>query len=431
MKLILNNSTSQLTGMTTEVYNKLRKILSYQADPRAVYRKAGFTRPTYLIDKKGVFATGNVSRVLDFTLLNNLPVEIQDLRVKPTRKVNHQFAIGLKPYPSQLAAVDAFVRDQRGTISMPTGSGKSLVLALIVARLSVKTLIVVPNLEIKKQLQATFEELFADMSNITIENIDSNALNASVSYDLLLIDEAHRVAAATYQRLNKKNWQGIFFRGFVTATPFRNQKEETLLFEGIAGDVIYQLSYKDAVKEGYIVPVEAYYLDLPKVETDAHTWAQVYSELVVRHDERNMIIGALLGRLKDKSTLCLVKEVAHGQAIADMTGFPFVHGQDDDSRQYIQDFNSGKIKVLIGTEGILGEGVDTKPCEFVVIAGLGKAKSAFMQKCGRSVRRYKDKESAKIILFRDKSHKFTLRHYKEQCTILLTEYGIKPTKLEL
>jgi superfamily II DNA or RNA helicase len=126
-----------------------------------------------------------------------------------------------------------------------------------------------------------------------------------------------------------------------------------------------------------------------------------------------------------------VKEVKHGYAIQEIFNAPFANGQDDITRAYIGAFNKGEVKGLIGTTGILGEGVDTKPCEYVIIAGLGKAKSAFMQQIGRAVRTYPGKESAKIILFRDASHRFTLRHYRAQAKILKEEYGVTPIKLEL
>ncbi len=79
----------------------------------------------------------------------------------------------------------------------------------------------------------------------------------------------------------------------------------------------------------------------------------------------------------------------------------------------------------------MSEGVDTKVCEVVVVAGAGKAKSQFMQACGRAVRNYPGKESAKIIIIKDKSHKYLLRHYAAQSKILLDEYGVKPVRLKV
>lgn len=332
----------------------------------------------------------------------------------------------MKPYLDQIKAINNALRHHRGIISMPTGTGKSYVARLIIKALGLPTLIVVPTIEIKRQMQ----HILHDLRHVRVENIDSRDLSNLKDFKVLIIDEAHHAAAKTYHRLNKYAWNDIYYRFMLTATPFRNDTEETLLFEAICGQVIYKLTYRDAIKNNYIVPIEAYYLEIPKQATDAFTYPEVYSELVVNNEIRNSMIGVLLGRL-DAPTLCLVREVAHGRILSEMTGFPFVSGEDDESRDYIRQFNNGEIRVLIGTTGILGEGIDTKPCEYVVIAGLGKAKSNIMQQIGRSVRTYSGKESAKVIIFKDRSHRFLMNHFNTQKKILIDEYGIKPAKIEL
>lgn len=426
--LELGNSYSRLIGLTAAQEKTLKDELSYEVSPGSAFFSGGHRpRKKCLLDKRGNFPTGLLDRVgmvLDWQFLLN------DHRIVPNKTLIVN-SMQRTPYPSQEQATERAALTTRGIISMPTGSGKSQVIAMITARLQVRTLIVVPSLEIKEQLKASLEEVFGQTKNIVVENIGSPNLFNDGDFGCLIIDEGHHVAAATYQKLNKQMWNGIFYRFFMTATPFRNNDNEALLFEAIAGDLIYELTYQDAVKYKYIVPVESYYYEVPRQETDAYTWAQVYSELVVNNQIRNLMIADILLRLKGNFTLCLVKEVKHGKILAELTGLPFVHGQDEESRKFIQAFNKGEIKGLIGTEGVIGEGVDTKPCEFVVIAGLGKAKSAFMQKCGRAVRTYPGKESAKIIIFRDKSHKFTLRHYNSQAKILKSEYNSVPQKLGL
>jgi len=339
----------------------------------------------------------------------------------------------MTPHPEQLAAVRIAVQKRRGIIEAVTGSGKSLMIGLLIQELQVPTLIVTPSLELKTQLTESLKSWFGANKvgkgrPIWVENVQGLRLQPVLGYDCLIIDEFHHSAALTYRQLNKKAWMNIYYRFGFTATPFRSNEAESILLETILSTVIYKLSYKRAVEAGYIVPVEAFYVDLPKTPTDAHTWAQVYSTLVTKNDTRNTVIADLVLSLT-APTLVLVKEVAHGKALSDLTGIPFVHGQDEESRDYIQQFNSGKILQLIGTTGIISEGVDTKPCEWVIIAGLGKAKSAFMQQVGRAVRRYGTKDSAKIVIFRDKSHRFTLRHFSAQTKILLTEYGVQPIKI--
>lgn len=333
----------------------------------------------------------------------------------------------MKPYPDQINAVNAAIKHHRGIISMPTGSGKSKVIQMIVQALKLRTLIIVPTLEIKNQIK----ELFMGDHHVTVRNIDSNDLIRHTDYDVLIIDEAHHSAAKTYRTLNKHAWTKIYYRFMLTATPFRNDSEEILLFESICGQVIYTLSYKDAVASNYIVPVEAYYLEIPKKDTNAFSYREVYNELVINNEYRNLIISILMAKLRDYSTLCLVREISHGKILEQITGFPFIHGEDDDTRDYIKQFNSGEIKTLIGTTGILGEGIDTKPAEYIIIAGGGKAKSQFMQQIGRAVRTFPGKESAKVILIKDLSHKYLINHFNEQKKILLLEYNVKPVRLTL
>lgn len=422
----VGNSYSQIKGLSATQHKALAATLSYTVGDH--FSTYGPTKRT-LLGRKGEFPSGLLSRVTE--AIKTEPLFYDDKRKQPPLSPSVPALDFQRPplYKSQKEAYHAAMKYGKGIISMPTGTGKSRVIELLAQGLGVKTLVIVPSLEIKKQLQ----EQLKGHKNVTIENIDSKRLQRLQGYDCLIIDEAHHVAAKTYQKLNKTAWKDIYYRFFLTATPFRNKKDEMLLFEAIAGPVIYQLSYKMAIREKYIVPVEAYYYQLPKVQTDAYTWTQVYSELVVNNKVRNETICITLLRLNKAgiSTLCLVKEVKHGQILSEMSGLPFVSGQDEDSRDYIRQFNLGQIKTLIATTGVMGEGVDSKPCEYVIIAGLGKAKSQFMQQIGRSVRTYPGKESAKVILFKDMSHRFLSRHYRAQCVILKEEYGIEPLKVDL
>lgn len=393
-------------------------MLSYTENAKSAYFGKGYARHKSLLSKTGEFPTG---------LLHHITCKIDqivDKRIKPLDKFSTLPELK-DAYSWQRRALVNSCAKARGIITAPTGTGKSRVISMICSRFN-KILVIVPTLEIKKQLSDILKR-----PGITVENIDSKALNSLKDFDCLIIDEAHHVASKTYHKLNKKVWTGIYHRYFLTATPFRNDVEEQLLFESIAGEIIYKLDYIEAISKGYIVPIEAYYIEMPKRPTEAYTWSQVYSEHVVNDISRNREIIDILTKLHSagKSTLCLVKEVKHGKILSEITGLPFVSGADDDSRKYIRQFNTGQISVLIGTTGVLGEGVDTKPCEYIIIAGLGKAKSQFMQQVGRAVRTYPGKESAKVILIQDKSHKFLSRHFREQCAIMELEYGVTPIKL--
>lgn len=425
MQLIINNSYSQIEGLSTKQYSDLRHLMSYAPAKNYAYSQT-FNSRKYLIDKKGHFPTGLLPILQEY--FKSAKYTTIDLRAQPSGMANLPVPKpSFTPYDDQIRAAIAACKHHRGIISMPTGTGKSMVIRLIASSLKVKTLVIVPTVELKKQLSE-------DLSNlpwVTVENIDSNALNSPTSYDCLILDEFHHAASKTYQKLNKTQWKGIYYRFGLTATPWRTNEDENILLEAILGGVIFKLSYKDAIKKGYIVPVEAYYYDLPKKQTNAYSYAQVYSELIVNNQERNELITTLMHNLHGAklSTLCLVKEIKHGENLTELSHLPFANGKDDETRGFIDMFNRQRMPVLIGTSGILGEGIDTRPCEYVIIADLGKAKGQFMQKIGRAVRKFGDKQSAKIIIFRDSSHRFLLKHFNAQKKILVDEFNVKVVRL--
>lgn len=430
--LTTNNSTSQLDGLTIPQYRSLRKVLSYKVEG-GYYGGGHNGGMRYLLTKRGEYPSGLTYKVLQWLKENKLPYQHTSLMKRPTAKPGlFKAKQTLVPYPEQELAVKRCLLARKGTVVMPTGSGKSITMALLVNALQLRTLIVVPNLNLKTQLTETFTKIFGarGMRNITIQNIDSKSLHKASDYDVLIIDEAHHVAASTYRNLNRGPWKGIYHRFFFTATPFRGQEEELILMEAIAGRIIYRLPYKQAVANGLICPIEAYYYEVPKTTTRSQTWAAAYKELVVNNEPRNAIIATLLKALRyaNASALCLVKEVAHGYILAD--NIPFAHGENEDTQSLINTFNRGG-SCLVATTGVCGEGTDTKPCEYVVLAGLGKSKPALIQAFGRAFRTYPGKTSGKIIIFLDKSHKWSKAHFKAQCKVLLEEFGVTPIKLSL
>lgn len=445
LKLTIDNSTCQIEGLSITEMKALKTLMSYKIDTKANYFTRHHNPVRYLIDKKGFFPTGLLYIATTFIKKNLIQgCEVNDLRRKPERQEGlFTLNLGYEPYPEQLEAADTVLVRSRGIIVAPTGVGKSAIAALIINNLQVRTLVVVPSLELKKQLTWTLKKAFGDDivgpitkgSHIAVENVDALNPKETQNYDCVIIDEFHHSGAKTYRELNKKAWKNIYYKFGLTATPFRSQDHERLLLESVLSKVVYRMEYIKAVNAGYIVPMEAYYVELPKTDIQGNPskWASMYSELCVNNSMRNRIITYLIETFKknDVFTLTLVKEIAHGDAIKELTDIEFANGLSGNTRQLILEFILGERKQLIGTTGVLGEGVDTKPAEVIIIAGLGKSKNAFMQQVGRGFRKNPHKSSCKVIIFKDKSHKWTLTHYKEQCKILKDEYGVIPTKLDI
>jgi superfamily II DNA or RNA helicase len=438
LELIIDNSVCKVSGLGDKHSKALRQLLSYSIDRQAAYFSSAHNTRRYLIDKRGEFPTGLLYLVKDYLAKQGLTPRIDDRRKRPKAPVAlFKMQMGFTPYPEQEEAARAAAQASRGIICAPTGVGKSAIVALIIDAIQVPTLVVVPSLELKRQLTGTLKACFGDLTHIRVENVDAlDPAKPLKGYDCVIIDEFHHSGAKTYRDLNKKAWSGIYYKFGLTATPFRSQDHERLLLESVLSQVIYRIDHKTAVDKKYIVPIEAYYFDLPKREPrgNEYSWPSMYNELIVNNQYRNKVIANLIGSLtfSGVSTLCLVKEIKHGNNIQELcSNVDFANGLADNTRILILEFCLREKTCLIGTTGILGEGVDTKPAEYVIIAGLGKSKNAFMQACGRVFRTFTGKQSGKVILFRDASHKWTLQHFNSQVKYLRDEYGIKPVKLEL
>ncbi len=461
--LTIDNSSSQIQGLNTEQFQALKSVLSISEERYGIHRVPkgfsgrfikdfrGVSRPVAdsgvykgyglsqspLLNRRGEFGTGLVYLTVQYLKKSGLKYQVVSNRKIPQNSILGPVNLPLRvtPYPEQIEALNRAVdpaNEGRGIISAVTGFGKSLIIALLVAKLQVRTLIVVPNLALKRQLTSDLEGLFGKVAWITVQNVDGLDPKAPDNVDMVIIDEFHHAAAATYRKLNKYAWKDVYYRFGLTATPFRAQESERLLLESVLSEVIYRVTYQQAVDKGYIVPVEAYYIDLEPTELKGSptSWPAVYSELIVNNSARNSIIRDLVTKLwkHRKSTICLVKEIEHGENLAVQA--PFLKGENDDNASWFAAFNERRYPVMVGTTGVVGEGVDTRPCEYVIIAGLGKSKPQFMQQVGRGLRKYPGKESCKVILFRDPSHKWTLEHFKAQCKYLRDEYNVKAVKLE-
>lgn len=439
--LKINNSTSQIIELTVGQFKQLSDILSYEVDPQAAYFSGSYTRKRSLMSKRGEFPTGLLPYV--DTFVRDLAREGQilgwkkeDARVIPKSDPSWLFPIPLPydPYPEQFEAAEYAARFHRGIICAPTGSGKATIILMLIIRLRVPTLVVVPTLELKRQLGEFLLQYLGPKAPVAVQNVDALDPNIELKHvGMVILDEFHHSAAKTYRELNKRAWKNVYYRFGLSATPFRSNDNERLLLESVLSQVIYEISYKCAVDKGYIVPLEAYTLAVPKttIKGNSKDYRVVYDELIVNNFNRNTTISDSLRSLSiiGVPTLCLVKEIKHGQILSDLTGIPFANGQDGNSTDLIRQFNEGEITALIGTSGVLGEGVDTKPAEYVLLASTGKAKTQFMQNVGRVLRRHKNKPSGKVVLFKDDSHKYLTNHYKQCMIYLKEEYGVLPVYL--
>jgi hypothetical protein len=129
--------------------------------------------------------------------------------------------LSLVPRSNQVEAMTAWLQHRgRGVVVLPTGAGKTVVALMAIARLALRTLIVVLTIELLAQWQrAVCEQLGLpgnavgivgsgrrEVRDLTITTFDSAAIprRRLDGFGLLIVDEVHHVPAAQYRRIVSK-----------------------------------------------------------------------------------------------------------------------------------------------------------------------------------------------------------------------------------
>ncbi len=130
--------------------------------------------------------------------------------------------LDLIPRDYQREAVDAWLRpDGRGIVVLPTGAGKTVVAYDAIARLGVRTLVVVPTIDLLRQWRAGLTERLGvpaeqvgaigggerQAGPLTVITYDSAAMPRRKldGYGLLIFDEVHHLPAQTYRAIAAKS----------------------------------------------------------------------------------------------------------------------------------------------------------------------------------------------------------------------------------
>ena len=156
-----------------------------------------------------------------------------------------------------------------------------------------------------------------------------------------------------------------------------------------------------------------------KAYADFH---EAYKQEIVNNEARNKTLVDMIQKCHEagKSSLVLCRQIEHGKKIQDMLldrglDVPFAEGTSDLKDHDIDNFIKQIEPTVIGTVGVMGEGTDTKPAEYIFIAGAGKAKVQLAQNLGRGFRLFPGKKSCQVFLMKDQDGSWLQSHYEQCC----------------
>lgn len=450
--IIINNSQSRLVNISPRILSLIKMNVCYFNMSIWIRTRNKYKATTFLIDNDGFFPTGLLKKICALLNKHGEPYILADNRIKPKiRSLNLKNKISEPPmYEEQQIAVDTMFNSECGICEMPTGIGKSRTIKEFLLKSQRPTLVITPSSNLRAQ---TYEYLSASFGTddigllkvshdkpVIVTNyhaIKSKPPEYFNQFSQLIFDEFHNAAATSIRKDFNDKLFNVYYRFGLTATAFKNDSSENIYLESILSDSLYTVSVKHAISRGYIKPLVPFFFNLKNdLVTSSDDYRADLKPFIDNNQERNGLAIETAQKMiaNNIPTLILVDHVEHGHLIKASLGKDalFLNGQDESANynmKMVKEFNELKIPCLIGTS-VLGEGVDTKACGAIINLSGGKARSELMQKCGRAIRNFPNKNVGYYFDFIDNKQKNLLQHSEERFLTIEEVYGIKPTLLE-
>ncbi len=347
----------------------------------------------------------------------------------------------LRSYQSEaIAAAREHLRRQRSTlVVLPTGAGKTVVFSEIVRLVAEKggrALILAHRTELLDQAMAKIQAVAPDLA-VEREQASSRARLAPVvvasvqtlhrpkrlarwaedAFGLIVVDEAHHAAAASYQRI-LEHFAGAKVLGF-TATPDRSDGTG---LRGTFESIAYSRSMLDLVRLGHLVPIKGRTVrvdgfDVSGVKVVAGDLQD--KGLVEALDEPGVldaVAKAILEQSEQRSTLVFVPGVAIAHDLAALLddspgagGAVAIDGTTPSDERAIRfaQFQAGTKRYLVNV-GVATEGTDLPRCACVAVVRPTMSRSLFVQMVGRGCRLFPEKQDCLVLNFAPKNSRHRL-----------------------
>jgi len=346
-----------------------------------------------------------------------------------------------------------------GIVVLPTGSGKTLVIAEATRRLNLNTLIICNNMELVKQDVDKLSH-FVDKDEIgiysaslkskqikkfTVGTIQSiyKKVNLFSNFGLVIVDECD-LFVEDQKMFGKLVALIQFYKMYLvglTATPYRMEVDTSFDYSNRRlysestlqmltnfspwRECLYVANQEDLLKQNYLTPVEIVlqqeFVNLSYVKSkgndydmDDYTWRfkvkeDIALKIITRMAKERTGVIVFCTNIdqaqrmsetfnKQNYSTNLFDKVLSSRAI-------FSGMKEEDRKLAVEDFKSGKINVLFNID-ILTRGFDYEKLDCAVLIRPTKSISLYVQMLGRVSRKYLGKEKSILIDLAGSSKKF-------------------------
>jgi len=372
----------------------------------------------------------NMELALDDHACNIAPVE--DLQLQEV----------LIPRPHQQQAFDAWRKSAyRAVAALPTGSGKTILAVMAIARLKRPTLVLVPTIDLMTQWAAVLEKFFKRPVGMwgggsnTTEIITVSTYNSAVlkmefygnRFAFLIADECHHLPGPANRMAAE--WAIAPYRLGLSATP-ENDAERDAVLTDLMGKVCCRVQI-DELDKGILSDYEVetveleltaeeqtQYLANRKIYTDflhqhhvvmnsVRAWRNFMAEIVKSGavgrrafeaylNQRNIARGGegkmaavwdLLRRHAGERIIIFTADNAAAYELGRRYLLPVLthHTKSAERKQMLENFRTGDCPVLVSSK-VLNEGVDVPEANIGIIVSGGSSVREHVQRLGRILR---------------------------------------------
>ena len=433
MKIILTNNL-RLSNIPPEIRTQLMKTLTFpnpkwMENERMGRWNRGTPKMLKFYDKVrggGLWIPrGYMRQLLLLCRRKGITYEVDDQR-RTLNAIDFHFDGRLKPF--QQKAINTMMSKDFGTLSAPTGSGKTVMALYIMARRKQPCLIIVHTKDLAYQWMQRIEKFLGipkdlvgfigggkikmgdKMTVALVQTLYKCAEEVSKEIGFLVVDECHRCPSRTFTEavvaFDSKYMLGL------SATPFRRDNLSRLIFWHL-GDVHYRIDQERLVRTGDVLAAEIIVREtkFKPYYDPVNEFSKMMSELTL-DDERNRLIASDIAKEAEHNNgVCLVlsDRKKHCETLQSILRFKYKISvglltgdlSAAERRQVLDRLDQGEIRVLIATGQLIGEGFDRSDLSPLFLVTPIKFSGRVLQYLGRVLRPSPGKKKARVYDYVD------------------------------
>jgi superfamily II DNA or RNA helicase len=368
---------------------------------------------------------GYLRRLILMTRKKDIACTIEDRR-RELPPIDIGFSARLKPF--QRTAATAMLRKEFGTLSAPTGSGKTVIALAMIAQRRQPALIVVHTKDLAFQWIERIETFLGipaaevglvgagkrrvgtRLTVALVQSLYRCADEVAPQIGHLIVDECHRTPSRTFTDAVTE-FDARYMLG-LTATPWRRDGLARLIFWHL-GDVHHEVDKARLIETGDVMPVEVITreTEFTPYYDPVNDYSRMLSELTA-DDRRNRLIAkdiaaeaaagagsclVLSDRKKHCETLQALLRYRHKVDAALLTG----DVPTEQRREVLMQLGQGEVKVLVATGQLVGEGFDCRELSTLFITTPVRFSGRLVQYLGRVLRPAPGKKRARVFDYVD------------------------------